>query len=56
MFKLFKKSSEVDKLMKKHELLLKKAFDLSKTNRKESDRLYAEADIISKKIQQLENQ
>jgi ATP-dependent protease HslVU (ClpYQ) peptidase subunit len=54
MFGLFKKKSEKEKLQKKHEQLLKEAFELSKTNRKESDKKAYEADLIDKKIEGLD--
>ena len=51
MFGLFKKKSKKEKLQKKHEQLLKEAYELSKTNRKESDKKAYEADLIAKKIE-----
>ncbi|UJH67096.1 Lacal_2735 family protein [Allomuricauda sp. SCSIO 65647] len=53
MFKLFKKKSEVEKLQEKYKKLMKEAFELSKINRSDSDRIYAEADEIQKKIESL---
>ena len=53
MFGLFKKKSEKEKLQKKYEQLLKESYELSKTNRKESDKKAYEADLIAKKIEAL---
>ena len=50
MFGLFKKKSEKEKLQEKYEKLLKESYELSKTNRKESDKKAYEADLIAKKI------
>ena len=54
MFGLFKKKSEVEKLQEKYQKLMKEAFDLSKVNRSESDKKYAEADDVQKKIEALQ--
>ncbi len=54
MFGLFKKTSEVDKLQKKYEKLMKEWHALSTTNRSESDKKYAEAELIQKQIEQLQ--
>ncbi len=51
MFGLFKKKSEVDILQKEYKKLMKEAFELSKINRSESDKKYAQADDILKKIE-----
>lgn len=51
---LFKRKSEKDKLYDKHEKLLAKAHALATSNRAESDKCYAEADEIMKKIEALE--
>lgn len=53
MFGLFKKKTEVEKLQEKYQKLMKEAFNLSKTNRSESDSKYAEADKIQKQIEEL---
>jgi hypothetical protein len=53
MFGLFKKKSELEVLQEKHKELLKKAFETSKINRQESDRLTAEAEEIAKKIENI---
>lgn len=51
MFSIFKKKSEVEVLDQLHKKALKQAFTLSKSNRSESDKKYAEADAILKKIE-----
>lgn len=51
MFGLFKKKSEEEILHQKYKELMKNAFDLSTTNRKESDLKYAKADDIMKRIE-----
>lgn len=51
MFNLFKKKSEVEVLDQLHKKTLQQAFILSKTNRSESDKKYAEADAILQKIE-----
>lgn len=51
MFNIFKKKSEVEILDQLHKKTLKQAFTLSKTNRSESDKKYAEAEEIMKKIE-----
>ena len=53
MFGLFKKKSEKERLQKKYEQLLKESYELSKTIRKESDKKAYEADLIAKKIEDL---
>lgn len=45
--------SEIDKLNKQYEKLMKESFRLSKTNRAEGDKKYAEADAIGKRIEEL---
>lgn len=54
MFGLFKKKSEREKLIAKHEALLKEAFDLSKIDRTRSDAKTAEAEELWKKIQAMD--
>ena len=54
MFGLFKKKTEKEKLLKLYKEKLQKSFDLSKSNRKESDRLASEANDILNKIDALE--
>lgn len=53
MFGLFKSKTEAQKLQDKHKKLMKQAFDLSKTDRVASDRKYAEADELMRKIEGL---
>jgi len=53
MFGLFKKKTELEKLQGQYKKLMKDAFDLSKTNRSESDTKYAAADKIQKQIEEL---
>ena len=55
MFGIFKKKTEKEKLNDKYKLLMKDAFDLSGTNRKESDLKYGEAEDILKQIEQMQN-
>lgn len=50
---LFSRKSPIEKLEKKREKLLQEAFTLSKINRSEGDKKYAEADEVLKKIDQL---
>ena len=50
MFGLFKKKSPVEKLQEEHKKVLEDAFKLSKSNRSESDKLYARAAEIEKEI------
>ena len=53
MFGFFKKKSEKDKLLEQYNKKKKQAFVLSKSNRKESDRLEKEAFDILQKIDAL---
>ncbi|WP_178984125.1 Lacal_2735 family protein [Winogradskyella helgolandensis] len=53
MFGLFKKPSEVEKLQKQYSKLMDEWHKLSSTNRAESDKKYAEAQLISDKIDNL---
>jgi len=55
MFGLFKKTTEVEKLQKRYEKLMKEWHALSTTNRGESDKKYAEAQKIQNQIEQLQN-
>ena len=55
MFGIFKKKSEKEKLIISYNNFKKKAFEQSKINRKESDRLEFEAHEILKKIDAIEN-
>lgn len=56
MFGFGGKKSKLQKLQKKHEKLMKQAFELSKTDRKASDEKYAEAEEIIKKIEDLSDE
>lgn len=53
MFGLFKKKTEKEKLAEKYDKLMQEAFELSKVNRTASDRKYAEADAIQRKMEGL---
>ena len=53
MFGLFKKKSKREKLQEKYEKLLKQSYDLSKTNRKESDKKAYEADLVAREMEGL---
>ena len=55
MFNIFKKTSPLEKLYKKHEQLLQEAHQLSKTNRSLSDQKHAEAEETLNKIKAAEN-
>ncbi|WP_123803443.1 Lacal_2735 family protein [Flavivirga aquatica] len=53
MFGLFKKKSEIEKLQDKYKSLMEEWHKLSSINRVESDKKYAEAEAISKKIESI---
>ena len=55
MFGLFKKKSKAELLTIKYKKLLKEAHALSTKNRRQSDSKYAEADVIRKEIDKLQN-
>jgi len=55
MFGLFKKKSKTELFTIKYKKLLKQAHELSTMNRRQSDSKYAEADIILKEIDKLQN-
>lgn len=55
MFGLFKKKSEKEKLIKQREKVLKKAYQISRIDRKKSDELYAEVKQIEDRITELDN-
>lgn len=55
MFGLFKKTSEIEKLQKQYEKLMADWHKLSTTNRAESDKKYAEAQVILERIEALQN-
>ncbi len=54
MFNIFKKASPLQKLYKKQELLLREAYQLSKSNRSLSDQKYHEAEELLNEIKALE--
>jgi hypothetical protein len=53
MFGLFKKKTEKQKLQEKYEKLMTKYYKLSTVNRTEADKVFAEAEEIDKKIEDL---
>ncbi|KZS39017.1 GTP cyclohydrolase [Aquimarina aggregata] len=53
MFGLFKKKSQVEVLQKKYEKLMSQWHELSSINRAESDKKYAEAEMILNQIESL---
>ena len=54
MFGLFKKKSEKEKLSKLYKKIKEQAYILSKTNRRESDKLEKEASDILDKLDDIE--
>jgi hypothetical protein len=54
MFGLFKKKSAKEKLEDQYDTLIKKSYDLSHTNRAESDKIAAEAQAVLEQIKNLE--
>ena len=54
MFGLFKKKSKKEKLQAKYEIMIKKAYQLSHTDRRASDAMTAEAEGILQEIEGLE--
>ena len=55
MFGLFKKKSKKDKLIELYNKKKEQAFKISRTNRKESDRLEKEANDILIELNKLKN-
>lgn len=55
MFNLFKKKSKVDLLKEKHQKLQAESYQLSTSNRRESDKKLAEAEDVLNQIKELEN-
>ena len=53
MFGLFKKKTEREKLEAQYDELIKKSYELSHSNRGESDRVQAEAQEVLKKLEAL---
>ncbi len=56
MFGLFNKKSKKEKLLKKYNKIKEQAFKLSRTNRKESDKLEKEANDILLEIEKLDSE
>ncbi len=54
MFGIFKKKTEVEVLQKKYEKLMSQWHKLSSINRAESDKKYAEAEEVLKKIEAIQ--
>ena len=50
MFGLFKRDSEIDTLQKKYNKMMKKWYKLSIIDRKASDQVFAEAQLIAEQI------
>jgi len=55
MFKIFKKKTEIEKLQDKYNKLMKEWHRLSSINREQSDKKYAEANILLEQIELLQN-
>lgn len=51
---IFRKKTEADRLRKQYQKLMKEAYQLSRSDRKGSDKKYAEADAIMQKIQKID--
>ena len=51
MFGIFRKKTKIEKLQLKYTSVMNEAYNLSKTNRKQSDEKYFEADQIFRKIE-----
>jgi hypothetical protein len=56
MFKLFKKKTQLEVLQKKYEKLMKEWHRLSRINRAESDKVYAQAEAIVQEMETLKKQ
>ena len=54
MFGIFKRKSEKEKLQQKYNSMVKQAYELSKVNRLQSDRIYAEAGRVLDQIEALD--
>ncbi|MDP4826603.1 MAG: Lacal_2735 family protein [Flavobacteriales bacterium] len=54
MFSFLKKKSPLEKLNEKYAELMKEAFNLSKVNRQKSDEKIAEAELVLKEIEKLQ--
>ena len=55
MFGLFKKKTEREKLEAEYGALIKKSYELSHSNRAESDRVQAQAQEVLQKLEALED-
>ena len=55
MFGLFKKKSEKEKLEAQYDALIKKSYELSHSNRAESDKVRAQVQEVLKQIEALED-
>ena len=55
MFGLFKKKSEKEKLEAQYDAIIKKSYELSHSNRAESDKVQAQAQEVLKQIEALED-
>lgn len=55
MFGLFKKKSEKEKLEAQYDALIKKSYELSHSNRAESDKVQAQAQEVLNRIDALED-
>ena len=53
MFGIFKTKSKVDKLQKRYNKLMSECHKVSKINRSESDKIYAEAQEVLNEIESL---
>jgi len=55
MFGLFKKKTEREKLEAQYDALIKKSYELSHSNRAESDRVQAQAQEILERLESLKD-
>lgn len=53
---MFWKKSPLKKLQKQYDELTEEAFQLSRTDRKKSDEKYAEAEVVAKEIEKLQEE
>ncbi|WP_152286445.1 Lacal_2735 family protein [Flavicella marina] len=53
MFSLFKRKSKAEKLKQKFDLLLEESYKLSKINRTESDKKFAEAQGVMAELEKI---
>ena len=52
---IFKKKTEEDRLRKQYKRLMEEAYRISRTDRKASDKKYAEADAVMQRIHEIES-